>query len=107
MQYITSVERIGMQQGLQQGMQQGLQQGIQQGMQQGMQQGQQQGQAELLLRLLNRRFTTVSLRLAERVRRVPSDEMPGLLDIALTAATLDEVAAAVETILADSGSVVA
>ena len=80
MQYITSVERIGMQQGMQ------------------------QGQADLLLRLLSRRFDAVSPRLVERVRRVPSEQMPGLLDVALTAASLEEVAAAVEAMTARVGN---
>ena len=57
MRYITSVERIGMQQG----MEKGLQQGLQQGMQQGKQEGIHQGQAEMVLRLLNRRFGAVPL----------------------------------------------
>lgn len=97
----------GVQQGMQQGMQEGMQQGMQQGKQQGMQQGLQQGQAELLLHLLSRRFGMVSPGLAEQVRGVPSAQMPGLLDVALTAASLGEVAAAVETILADAGPVAA
>ena len=84
-----------------------LQRGVQQGQQQGMQQGLQQGQAELLLQLLSRRFGMVSPGLAEQVRGVPSAQMPGLLDVALTAASLGEVAAAVETILADAGPVTA
>ena len=88
MQYITSVERIGIQQGLQQGREQGMQ----------------LGQAELLLRLLSARFTAVPPRLAERVRSVPSEQMPALLDVALTAASLDEVAVAVEGMLAGAGN---
>ena len=96
MRYITSVERIGIQQGIQQGMQQGMQQGIQQGMQ--------QGQADLVLRLLSRRFGAVSSPLAAAVRSVPSEQMPDLLDLALTAGTLDEVAAAVAALAADAGA---
>lgn len=88
MQYITSVERIG----------------IEQGVQQGLQQGQQQGQAELVLRLLTRRFGALPPRLAERVRSVPSAQMPDLLDAALDAGSLDEVAAALELVLADAGN---
>ena len=91
MQYITSVERIGLQQGLQQGIQQ----------------GQQQGQAELVLRLLARRFEAVPARLAERVRATPSAQMPDLLDVALVAASLDEATVALEAILANAGRVAA
>ena len=43
MAYISTIERLGIEQGIQQGMQQGIQQGMQQGIQQGMQQGIQQG----------------------------------------------------------------
>jgi hypothetical protein len=84
MQYITSVERIGIQQGVQQGVQ--------------------LGQADLLLRLLSARFKAVPPRLAERVRSLPSEQMPAVLDVALTAASLDEVAAAVEAMTAGAGN---
>jgi flagellar biosynthesis/type III secretory pathway protein FliH len=93
MRYITSVERIGMKQGHEKGLQQGLQQGKQDGIQ--------QGQAEMVLRLLNRRFGAVSPRLAERVRAVPSQRMPDLLDVALTASVLEEVATTVEALALD------
>jgi hypothetical protein len=83
MRYITSVERIGMEQGLQQGLQQG-----------------QQGQAGLVLRLLTRRFSAVTPRLEEQVRATPSALMPALLDAALDAASLDEVTAALDALLA-------
>jgi flagellar biosynthesis/type III secretory pathway protein FliH len=95
MRYITSVERIGMQQGLEKGLQQGLEQGKQEGIQ--------QGQAEMVLRLLNRRFGAVSPRLAGRVRAVPSQRMPDLLDVALTASVLEEVATTVEALALDPG----
>lgn len=91
MRYITSVERIGMEQGLEQGLQQGQQQG-------------QQGQAELVLRLLARRFEAVPAPLAERVRATPSAQMPALLDIVLDAASLDDVAAALDALLAGDAS---
>lgn len=92
MRYITSVERIG------------IEKGREQGLQQGMQQGMQQGQAELVLRLLSKRFGVVSSRLADRVRVVPSELMPDLLDVALTAASVEEVATLVETLARDTGA---
>jgi len=82
MEYITSVERIGIEKGMQQGMQ--------------------RGQAELVLRQLDKRFGGVSSRLADRVRVVPSELMPDLLDVALTATSLEEVAMAVETLARDA-----
>jgi hypothetical protein len=55
----------------------------------------------MVLRLLNRRFGAVPSRLAERVRVVPSEQMPDLLDVALTASALEEVAATVEVLAFD------
>jgi flagellar biosynthesis/type III secretory pathway protein FliH len=90
MQYITSVERMGIEQGLQRGMQQGIQQGVQQGMQ--------QGQAEMVLRALTRRFGDTPSPLAARIRALPSAQLPALLDVALTAASLAEVVIALEAL---------
>ena len=84
MQYVTSVERIGMQQGLQQGMQ--------------------QGQAEMVLRVLSRRFGAVPSDLALRIRSLPGSQMPPLLDVALTAESLHEVATSVEALAAGAGN---
>lgn len=91
MHYVTSVERIGIEKGIEQGMQQGMQQGIQ------------IGQAELVLRLMSRRFGVVSPRLIERIHAVPSEQMPAMLDVALTAGSLDEVAVAVDALAVDAG----
>ena len=84
MQYITSVERIGMQQGIQQGMQ--------------------QGQVEMVLRVLSRRFGAVPSDLAMRVRSLPGSQLPPLLDVALTAESLHEVATSVEALAAGAGN---
>jgi hypothetical protein len=84
MKYITSVERIGLQQGKQQ--------------------GQQQGQAEMVLLLLNRRFGVASAPLADQIKALPSAQMPALLDAALDAGTLAEVAAALDMLLAGAAN---
>lgn len=76
-----------------------IQKGLQQGLEQGMQEGQQQGQAEMVLRLVARRFGAAPPDLAEQVRATPSAQMPALLDAALDAASLDDVAAALQTLL--------
>ncbi len=57
-----------------------------------------------MFRRLSARFKAVPPYLAERVRSVPSEQMPGLLDVALTAVSLDEVAAAVEGMTAGVGN---
>ena len=64
--YITSVERIG----FQQGMQQGIQQGIQQGMQQGIRQGIQQGLLDGIKVGLKLRFGTEGLRLLPEIAKI-------------------------------------
>ena len=94
MPYITSVERIGMQRGLEQGIQQGIQQGVQQGVQ--------QGQAEMVLRVLNRRFGAISADLTASICGLPSPHLPILLDVALSAEALPEVAAVVTTLIANT-----
>jgi hypothetical protein len=95
MPYITSVERIGMQKGLEQGIQQGIQQGTQQGMQ--------QGQAQMVLHVLSRRFDTVPVDLAGAIRDLPSAHLTALLDVALSAEALPEVAAFVKALAAGDG----
>ena len=74
MQYVTSVERIGIQQGIQ------------------------QGEAAMVLRVLNRRFGAVSSDLTLRIRSLLDPQLFSLMDVALAAATLSEVAAAVEAL---------
>jgi len=86
------------------GIQKGIQQGMQEGIQQGMQEGIQQGQAELVLSVLRRRFGDASSRLVPAVRSVPSERMPDLLDVALMAGSLDEVAVAMETLAAGASN---
>ncbi|MBX7236794.1 MAG: hypothetical protein K1X65_20610 [Caldilineales bacterium] len=66
MEYITSIERIGMKKGYEQGIQQGIQQGVQQGIQQGIQQGVIAG-IELGLEL---KFGADGLRLMPEIRQI-------------------------------------
>jgi hypothetical protein len=76
MQYITSIERIGMQ----------------------------QGQAEMVLRVLGRRFGALPADLAAAVHGAASEQMAELLDVALTTGSLDDVAAAVATLGGAAGN---
>jgi hypothetical protein len=80
MQYITSIERIGMQQGMQ------------------------QGQAEMVLQVLGRRFGALPAGLTAAVRGAASERMAALLDVALTAGSLDEAAAAVAALDGAAGN---
>ena len=70
MQYVTSVERIGIQ----------------------------QGEAAMVLRVLNQRFGAVSSDLTLRIRSLPDPQLLSLMDVVLAAATLSEVATAVEAL---------
>ena len=87
MPYVTSVERIG----------------IEQGLQQGLQQGRQEGQAEMVLRVLSRRLGAVPSDMALRIRGLPDPQLPSLMDVVVTATTLPEVTAAVEALSASAG----
>ena len=75
-QYITSVERIGMQ----------------------------QGQAEMLLGVLGRRFGLLPADFETCIRALHSQQLTQLLDVALDAATLHEVASAVEALSHGAGN---
>ena len=84
MQYVTSVERIGIEQGLQQ--------------------GGQEGQAEMVLRVLSRRLGAVPSDLALRIRGLPDPQLLPLMDVVVTATGLPEVTAAVEAFSASDES---
>ncbi len=61
MPYITSVERLGIQQGIEQGLQQGMQR-----------------EANLVLRLLNRRLGLVSPTVEQQIRQLPVEQLEDL-----------------------------
>ena len=77
MNYVTSIERIGIQKGLQLGLEQGLEQGLERGREQGREQGLEQGirtgEVTLLLTVLEHRFGS-ELTEALRNRLFAADE---------------------------------
>ena len=75
MQYISSVERVGIQKGMQQGIQQGIQ----------------KGEALALIRLLEQRFGFVSEEYKSRIRHAESDVLFIWISRVLTAGTLEAV----------------
>ena len=81
--YITSIERISMQQGVQQGMRQGVQQGVQQGIQ--------IGQLNVFVQLLECRFGKISENYREKITQTSEEDMQSLVGRALTADTLEDV----------------
>ncbi len=74
MEFTSSWERRGIEQGLKQGLQEGLQKGLQQGKQEGLQQGKQEGLREgalnVTLGLLRKKLGSVSARAQKRVRQL-------------------------------------
>ena len=91
MRYVSSIERIGFENGKQHGMQQGIQQGVQQGVQQGMQQGMQQGELTMLFRLLERKFGKISKKVKQKIEAADSDTLLGWGEKILNASTVDDV----------------
>jgi len=58
----------------------------------------------LVLGKLTQRFGAVQPDLAQRIRGLPGPQMLFLLDVAYSAATLEEVAASVEVLAAQAGN---
>ena len=83
----------------------GLERGLRQGLELGIEQGLEQGQTEMLLRVLGRRYGPLPADFETRIRALHIQQLTQLLDVALDAATLHEVAKAVETLRtgADNG----
>ncbi|MBF0103230.1 MAG: cytosolic protein, partial [Desulfobacterales bacterium] len=82
MQYITSVERIGIEKGMEQGILQGLQEGMQKGMQKGIQQG--------VLDILTLRFASIPKSVAKKIQTISDPEvLKGLLKKAVQADSLE------------------
>jgi len=73
MQYITSVERIGIEKGVQQGLEQGLHQGA----------------LRHLLRALQLRFNSVPESVQSRLTSCTVEQLDELFDVALTVEQLD------------------
>ena len=70
MQYVTSIERIGIEKGIQQGIQQGV--------------------LRMLLRQLQRRFESVPEEVQTRLSEISVEQLEALSDVALTVDSLDE-----------------
>ena len=88
MDYVTSVERIG----IRKGMQQGLEQGLQQGLQQGMQQGKREGLWAAIQFALEIRFGTTGAALMKRICTIENlDLLQAIMEKLKTAKSLDEI----------------
>ena len=102
--WYSEIEKEGLERGLRQGLELGIEQGLEQGIEQGIEQGLEQGQTEMLLRVLGRRFGPLPADFETRIRALHSQQLTQLLDVALDAASLHEVAAAVEALSACAGN---
>ncbi len=99
MQYVTSVERIGMQKGMEEGMEKGIEKGMQKGMEKGMQKGMekgiekgmQKGEITLLKRQLKLRFGDLPDWVENRLTQATTDQLERWAEKILDAITLEEV----------------
>jgi hypothetical protein len=83
MRYVTSIERLAIEEGMAKGMQQGIQQGMQQGMQ--------QGEARLLARLLTQRFGELPSWVQDSLATATGAQLESWADTVLTSETLEQV----------------
>ena len=81
-----------------------VKEGLEEGLQQGLQQGRLEERAEVLMRIIERRFGTVPPELALRLRVLGAEQLYQLVDVALTAATLDMVMATLNSLPPDPHS---
>ncbi len=92
MRYITSVERMALQEGRQEGRQEGLQEGRQEGLQ------------LALLHLLQHRFGTVSEAVRLNLQALNAQQLDALFDVVLTANTISEFVASLPPVPSDESS---
>ncbi len=87
MEYVSTVERVRLEQKWQEGLAQGEDRGLERGIERGMQ----QGESTLLVRLLTRRFGVLPPTLQQRIGQATPTEIEAWFDRALDAVTLHEV----------------
>jgi len=81
--YVTSIERIAIEQGLEKGLEQGIERGRRE--------GQQEALSGVLHRQLTRRFGTLPAELAQRLSQATPEQLEIWADRVLDATVLDEV----------------
>lgn len=87
MRYVTSIERLAIEEGLEKG----LLQGLEKGMQQGMQQGRLEGMRQLLNQMLVRRFGPLPDWAASRVKAANESQIADWTDALFVAGSLESV----------------
>ncbi len=83
--------RRGMEQGRQQGLQEGMQRGVQEGIQRGAQEGRREGRQAVLHQMLEVRFGTLPLRVANRLSQLSVEELDNLAVLFVHAKRLEEL----------------
>lgn len=89
--YITSIERIGMKRGWQKGWEEGLEEGRQEGRQEGRHEGELDGERTLLIRQLQHRFGELPAQYKKRLDKAKSDQLLEWGERLLDAKVLKEV----------------
>jgi hypothetical protein len=98
MPYITSIERLGREEGLRQGLEQGLQQGLQRGLQQGRQEGSVAARQKAVLDALEIRFGQVPDGIRERIEAIEDQaRLRALLECAIQAGSIEEFIRTIRT----------
>ncbi len=87
--------RQGKEEGIEQGIERGIEQGIERGIEKGMRQGLEKGVFSTLVRLLERRFGSLSPDLLGLLERAHLPALNRLVDLALEAESLHQVEAEV------------
>ena len=87
MTYVTSIERLA----IEEGMEKGLRQGMEKGMQQGMQQGRREGKVQLLERLLAVRFGQLPDWVCQRVEHANENTLDDWTEALLSSDSLESV----------------
>ena len=95
MRYVSSFERIlmdqGFKKGLEQGIEQGIERGIEQGIEQGIERGITRGEAKLIERLLQQRFGDLPAWARQRLSLASESELTAWADVVLTADSLESI----------------
>ncbi len=89
MVYISSIERLAIEEGMAKGMRQGEQKGLEQGLQKGMQQGRLEGKAQLLARLLSQRFGELPGWAGKQIQQASEAELDMWSEALLSSESID------------------
>ncbi len=89
MVYITSIERLAIEEGMEKGVRLGMQQGMQQGMQKGMLQGRLEGKVQLLARFLEQRFGALPDWAGGRIRQATEAELDAWSEALLSCESIE------------------